>query len=139
MDDTDRELLRLLHRDARSPAAELARSLGVSRSTVQNRIDRLLADGVIAGFTVAPGQGHSPALIQAVVMIKLATGDSRQVIAKLKAMDEVETLTAVNGDFDFHLDIQVSSLPRLDEVLARIRRLPSVADTNTSICLNRFK
>ena len=139
MDETDRELLRLLFRDARTPAAELARLLDVSRSTVQNRIDRLLADGVISKFTIEMGQGHSQTLIRAIVMIKLETGDSRKLISRLKAINEVEALTAVNGAFDFHLDLQVSSLPRLDEVLSEIRRLPSIQDTNTSICLNRFK
>ena len=56
MDDTDRELLRVLSLDARRPAAELARELGVSRATVQNRIEKLKNSGIIKGFTVELGQ-----------------------------------------------------------------------------------
>ena len=41
LDDTDRRLLALLRHDGRLPAATLARHLGVSRGTVQNRLDRL--------------------------------------------------------------------------------------------------
>ena len=52
MDDTDRRLIALLRENARVPVAALAHLLKVSRGTVQNRIDRLTADGVIGGFTV---------------------------------------------------------------------------------------
>src|SRR6516162_8855226 len=52
MDDTDRRLIALLRDNGRSPVATLAHRLKVSRGTVQNRIDRLTADGVIGGFTV---------------------------------------------------------------------------------------
>ena len=53
MDDTDRRLIALLRENARVPVATLAHLLKVSRGTVQNRIDRLTADGVIGGFTGA--------------------------------------------------------------------------------------
>jgi DNA-binding Lrp family transcriptional regulator len=52
MDDTDRRLIALLRENSRVPVATLAHLLKVSRGTVQNRIDRLTADGVIGGFTV---------------------------------------------------------------------------------------
>ena len=45
MDDTDRRLIALLRDNARLPVATLAHRLKVSRGTVQNRIDRLTADG----------------------------------------------------------------------------------------------
>ncbi len=52
MDDTDRRLIGLLRENARLPVATLARRLKVSRGTVQNRINRLAAEGAITGFTV---------------------------------------------------------------------------------------
>ena len=61
MDSLDHQLLGLLRENARTPVATLATQLRVSRGTVQNRIDRLVADGVLLGFTVrtsAEGVGH---------------------------------------------------------------------------------
>ncbi|MBV8405752.1 MAG: Lrp/AsnC family transcriptional regulator, partial [Gammaproteobacteria bacterium] len=52
MDDTDRKLIGLLRNDARTSVASLAKALGVSRGTVQNRMVRLAADGTIVGYTV---------------------------------------------------------------------------------------
>ena len=55
LDERDRELLALLAEDARMPLTGLARRLGVARSTVQQRLARLEADGVIAGYSVRLG------------------------------------------------------------------------------------
>lgn len=52
MDSLDHQLLGLLRENARTPVATLATQLRVSRGTVQNRIDRMVADGVLLGFTV---------------------------------------------------------------------------------------
>jgi DNA-binding Lrp family transcriptional regulator len=46
IDDTDRVLLALLARDARMPAAELARRIGIARTTVQARIERPGSSGL---------------------------------------------------------------------------------------------
>ena len=52
MDDVDRQLIAMLRNDARTAVATLAKRLGVSRGTVQNRIDRMIAQGAILGFTL---------------------------------------------------------------------------------------
>ena len=49
MDATDRALLSLLRANARTSIAVLARKLGVSRGTVDNRITRLADDGIVVG------------------------------------------------------------------------------------------
>ena len=52
LDSQDLRLIGLLRENARMSVAQLAKQLGVSRGTVQNRIDRLIADNVLLGFTV---------------------------------------------------------------------------------------
>jgi len=52
MSDKDRQLLSILSENARMPTAMLARKLGLSRTTVQAKIERLERDGVIAGYGV---------------------------------------------------------------------------------------
>ena len=139
MDETDRELIRLLSLDARRPASELARDLGVSRPTIQNRIDKLKASGAITRFTIELGDQANGALIDALVLVKLKPGDSRSVVAQFAKLAGVEAITSSNGAFDFILELRVSSLQNLDHLLVDIRRMPMVADTNSSIRLNKFK
>ena len=52
MDDTDRQLVSLLRKDARTSVATLATKLGVSRGTVTNRMRKLEDDQVIVGYTL---------------------------------------------------------------------------------------
>src|SRR5256885_1234973 len=55
LDDTDRKMIALLRANARTPTAALARSLGLSRSAVQERLRRLERDQVIRGYTLTLG------------------------------------------------------------------------------------
>ena len=139
MDDVDRELLRFLTLDARRPASELARELGVSRVTIQNRIDKLKSTGAIKRFTIEGGENAQGALIEALVLATVEAGDSRKTLSQLKRMSEVVTLATANGAYDIVMEIRVSSLQRLDELLMDIRRMPMIADTNSIIRLKRFK
>lgn len=139
MNDKDTEILRKLTLNARISAAELGRALGMSRVTVQNRIDRLKASGVIARFTIELGDGTGSLLVEAAVLIKLKSGDSRPTVARLTRVDEVISLTSINGSFDLIAELRAGSLKQLDEVLASIRMLPAVVETNSNIRLNRFK
>ena len=55
LDKLDHDLIALLRKDARTPAAMLAKQLKASRSTVQNRIVRLQRAGVLLdGSGLAP-------------------------------------------------------------------------------------
>lgn len=56
MDDLDRDILGALRQNARLPVASLAAMTGASRATVSARIDRLVANGTIAAFTILTGR-----------------------------------------------------------------------------------
>ena len=58
MDSVDEELLIRLRANARTPIAELARGLGLSRTTVQSRLARLERSGVIAGYAVRLAEAY---------------------------------------------------------------------------------
>lgn len=55
MDDTDRELISLLRKDARMPVATLAAKLGVSRGTIDDGLRKLEDEQVIASLLGEPG------------------------------------------------------------------------------------
>jgi len=139
MDDIDRELLRLLTLDARQSATELGRILAVSRSTIQNRIDRLISQGVISRFTIELGEGHETPLVKAVLMIKVTSGDTRPLISKLKKISEIEVLTTINGAYDLMAELRAASLNKLDKVIFDVRSMQTVLDTNSYICLATYK
>ena len=92
--DKDRALLALLSENARMPVAELARKLGLSRTTVQARIERLEADGVIAGYGLRLSESYLSGLVRAHVLITIAPKALPGVTAALAAIKEVTRETA---------------------------------------------
>jgi DNA-binding Lrp family transcriptional regulator len=139
LDDTDRELIALLRNDGRTPAATLARRLGVSRGTVQNRIDRLLARGVILGFTVRLASEEGAAGVRAMMAIEVRSADTRAVVSALRRMPEVGRVHSTNGRWDLVAEIATADLAALDRALTGIRALKAVANSETSILLSELK
>lgn len=138
LDDLDRRLIGLLRNDARTPNATLARILGVSRGTVQNRIARLEAAGVILGFTVRLGAAEAAA-VRAMMAIEVRSADTRAVTAGLRRLPEVVRVHSTNGRWDLVAEIETADLATLDRTLTAIRALRAVANSETSILLAELK
>jgi DNA-binding Lrp family transcriptional regulator len=83
MDDLDHQLIALLRRDARMPVASLAKLLKVARGTVQNRIDRMLKRGDIAGFTVRVSAAEDAQRVRAVMTVAI---EGERAAATIKAL-----------------------------------------------------
>lgn len=134
-DARDLALLDLLRADAREPTASLARKLGLSRSAVQERIQRLERDGLIAGYTLRPGPDPFAQAITAHVMLSLDQRQGDRAVQALKALPEVRACLAVSGGFDLIAIVQAPSTEALDRLLDRIAALPAVARTSTAVVL----
>ncbi|MGB5345488.1 MAG: Lrp/AsnC family transcriptional regulator, partial [Woeseia sp.] len=89
IDETDQRLLSLLRSNARTPVVELARQLGISRATVQNRLRRLERDGVIRGYTVKVGSELETPAVRALMSISTENADEAEVIRRLRGNPRV--------------------------------------------------
>jgi DNA-binding Lrp family transcriptional regulator len=138
-DDLDRRLIGLLRENGRMPSATLARHLGVSRGTVQNRLDRLISAGVVLGFTVRLADEAGGAAVRAIMSIELRSADMRAVVAALRRMPGVGRVHSTNGRWDLIAEIATGDLAALDRTLTEIRALKPVANSETSILLSALK
>jgi DNA-binding Lrp family transcriptional regulator len=134
--DKDKKLLALLSEDARLPVATLARRLGLSRTTVQVRIERLEREGVIAGYGVRLSDAYLSDLIRAHVLITIAPKSLSAVTAELNAIHEVTALYSVNGPYDLIAMIAAPSIADLDRLIDRIGETQGVERTLSSIILS---
>ena len=139
LDDLDRRLIALLRQDSRAASATLARALGVSRGTVQNRIARLVEGGVLLGFTVRLSGEAGGAAVRAIMSIEVRSADTRAVVAALRRMPEVGRVHSTNGRWDSVAEIGTGDLAALDGALTAIRALKAVANSETSILLAELK
>jgi DNA-binding Lrp family transcriptional regulator len=135
LDDTDRALVAQLRENARAPTAELARRLGVSRTTVQSRLQRLERRGAVAGYTVVVPDEAEAALVRAHVLITLAPKQSAAIDAALRRIPEVRVLHSVSGPFDLIAIVAAGSIGELDALIDRIGALDGVERTTSAIVL----
>ena len=132
----DRRLLQALQRNARQTISELARELGLSRTTVQKRLGHLETSGVIAGYQVKLGSSYQSATFQAYVNLVVDPHYSTPIVAALQRMPEVEALYTVSGKIDLVAIMRVGSPAELDASLDRIGALEGVRDTDSAIVLS---
>lgn len=134
LDDLDRRLIAALRADARAPVAKLATILGVARGTVQARMDRLLTEGMLLGFTVRLRQDLDVG-IRAVMMIEVTGRSTAAVIRRLHGIPEVRSLHTTNGAWDLVADIRAESLADFDRVLLTVRMIDGILNSETSLLL----
>ncbi len=139
MDDTDRKLLSLLHGNARLPVASLATILGVSRATVQKRLDRLIEDGTIAAFTIETGAAAEPERVRAIMMIEIEGERSEPVLRALQRVPEISAVHTTNGRWDLVAELKTDGLDTFDKALRRIREMKGIASSETSLLLSTYK
>jgi DNA-binding Lrp family transcriptional regulator len=139
MDDTDHKLVGLLRQNARTPVATLARQLNVARGTVQNRLSRLEAEGVIVGYTVRLKPHVEEQRIRALMTVVVEGNRTEAVIKALRGEPAVSGLHTTNGRWDIVAELRSDSLEEFDRVLARIRLLEGISSTETSLLLSTWK
>ncbi|MDC9612171.1 Lrp/AsnC family transcriptional regulator, partial [Pseudoalteromonas sp. GABNS16H] len=96
----DQRLLLHLRQNARCSVSDLARALDLSRSTVQNRIAKLEASGVIRGYSVELGGEYTATQVEAHVLIKVFQKLTARTNAALEQISQVSQLYSVSGEYD---------------------------------------
>ena len=119
--------------DARLPAASLAQRLGISRATVRARIDRLVREGTIQGFTVTLKSMAASHVVRAIVMIEIEGQGADRIMRRLMGFPEVKRLFTTNGRWDVVAEIETESLEAFDEILRQTRNIEGIKSTETSL------
>lgn len=136
MDDLDRGIVAQLSQDARMSVAVLARRLKVARSTVQARLERLESSGAIAGYTLRLGDCARQGRIRATCLLAIEPRSQSAIIARLRALPEVEQVHTTSGRVDLLLHLAAESTSQLDDVLDHIGGLTGVRSSESLIHLS---
>jgi DNA-binding Lrp family transcriptional regulator len=134
--DRDDALLGLLKLNAREPIAVLARKLGVSRTTIQDRLKRLEESGVVAGYSLRLGKAAKAPGIAAFVTIYVEPRQATEVGKAVALVPQVETLHTVSGKFDLIALVRSQTSEDMDLVLDKISAITGVTDIETAVILS---
>ena len=139
MDDLDYGILDQLRQNARAGYGDIGAKVGLSASAVKRRVDRLLADGVIRGFTIhvdpaVEGRG-TEAFVELFCRGTVAPAELRRI---LSAVPEVVYAGTVTGGADAIVQMRSRDIPSLEDALERVRNAPNVDHTRSAIVLSRL-
>ncbi|MCT7377818.1 Lrp/AsnC family transcriptional regulator [Chelativorans salis] len=135
MDQIDERLITLLRHDARRGISDLALDLGVSRATVRARMVRLEQSGAIIGYTVVLRADAVDSPVRGIMMVEIEGRMADRVIHSLSGLAEVSAIHTTNGRWDIIVELGTAALADLDAVLRRIRLIPGIMASETSLLL----
>ena len=132
----DEDLIAALKANARAPVALLARQLGVSRTTVQDRLRRLEEQGVIAGYSVRLSRDQQNSGIAAHVAISVEPRRQIDVARTIAKMPQVEALYTVSGKVDFIALVRTATAQDMDRLLDQFGQVSGVREIETAVILS---
>jgi len=140
MDALDRKILDRLLEDGRAGYATIGDHVGLSAPAVKRRVDRLVGDGVIRGFTVVIDPEHMGWTTEAYVEVHCQGAISPDELrTAFEKVPEVHVAATVSGPADAILHIVARDVSDLERALERVRdETKNIAHTNTSIVLSRL-
>jgi DNA-binding Lrp family transcriptional regulator len=139
MDDADTRLIAELRRDGRAALSELADRLGLSRATVRARMERLVARGEIAGFTVVTRADVAQAPVRALMLIGIEGRGAERIMTRLAGLPAVQAVHSTNGKWDLIAELSAQTLEELDAVIFRVREIDGVMTSETNLLLSTRK
>ncbi len=135
MDELDQRLITLLRHNGRRSVSDLALELGISRATVRSRMERLERSGDIVGFTVILRADAVSLPVRGIMLIEVEGRAGDRVVDALAGFPEVSAIHTTNGRWDLVIELGATSLTEFDGVLRRIRLIPAVIASETSLLL----
>jgi DNA-binding Lrp family transcriptional regulator len=138
-DELDRQIVALLVENARASFGELGRRVGLSAPAVKRRVDRLLADGVITGFSARLDDEALGAGTEAFVELYCRSRTNpADILAMVAGLPDVVNAYTVTGDADALLHVKTASPAELEAVVEQVRAHQNAERTKTTIVLSRI-
>jgi DNA-binding Lrp family transcriptional regulator len=138
-DETDQRIVALLVANGRATFAEIGEVVGLSAPAAKRRVDRLVADGVITGFTALVDPGAVGATMEAFIELhcrgRTSPAALRAIVAPHPA---VRAAYSVTGEADALVHLHCAGVDELEGTLERIRADERVVRTSTVIVLSRL-
>jgi len=137
LDDIDRQIIDILRHDGRRTAPQLAIDLGIGRATAYNRLDRLIDDGVITGFSARVDHHAVGQTVAALVLVNVEQGRWQDLTPRLQELIGTEWVGVTAGQYDYAIIVRADSLDHLRDVaLKELQQVEGVRSAQTIVLLD---
>ena len=139
IDEIDRKMIDALREDGRRTAPMLAELIGIGRATAYHRFDRLVEQGLIAGFSARVDPHAVGWTVSAIVLVNVRQGLWRNLREDLSRLPGVQWLGVATGRFDFIMLVRADSLEHLRDVaLYELQQIEGVRSAETVVLLDEI-
>jgi Lrp/AsnC family leucine-responsive transcriptional regulator len=139
VDARDRKILSCLERNARLTYNEIGEEVGLSASSVHDRVRKLEAKGVIKGYRAEVDHLKVGFPITAIVSIALSPQSPPDIPALIAELPLVESCYSVAGDNSYALTVRAPSTKGLEELLDALRAKLEVTTRATVVLSTPFE
>jgi Lrp/AsnC family transcriptional regulator for asnA, asnC and gidA len=140
LDKLDSAILRLLQKNSRMSYQEMSKQTGISDATIQFRLKRMKARGIIDKFTVVANPALLGYAVMAVMLVQTDTDkhdDAKLALAKIPEITEVYSIL---GEYDLLIKVWAGSLTELNTVMnEKIRAVDGIEDLLEMVVVERVK
>jgi len=133
--EKDRQLLQLLQVNSRESNASLARTIGVSRATVQERIQRLENAGIIQGYSVKLNPAKLHRNIEAIVMVLAENKALKETFIELEKMPYIQAIHSLSGEWDWSLFVSAPTIEEFHNCISQMNQLNGIKSTVSHIIM----
>jgi Lrp/AsnC family leucine-responsive transcriptional regulator len=134
LDDRDRIILSILLKEGRASFKEMAARIALSPNAAAERVNRLLEDGIIRGFSATVDPGALGFGLQAFIDIKLQPGVSMETFEKaLRKVSGVREATVLTGSFDARVRVDCVDPAHLAHLIEELRTRAGVQETSSTV------
>lgn len=143
IDEKDELIINALRQDSNKPISRLSKEIGIPRATLQDRINKLVKQGIIKKFTIIPDFGKLGRPVTAFVMISFHPSpevSQRELARQIATLPEVEEVHLISGEWDILVKIRVKDVESAGSfVIDKIRSMKGVEKTETCVSFECVK
>lgn len=143
IDEKDELIINALRKDSNKPISRLSKEIGIPRATLQDRINKLVKQGVIKRFTVIPDFAKLGRPVAAFVMVSFHPSpeiSQRELARQIALLPEVEEVHLISGEWDILVKIRVKDVESAGSfVIDKIRTMKGVEKTETCVSFECIK
>jgi Lrp/AsnC family leucine-responsive transcriptional regulator len=137
LDALDLRILSLILKDGRTPAAQIAEQIGLSRPAVADRLEKLERQGVVLGTTAVVDPARLGKTITAFVSARGPTLTSAgwRRFRELMQSDEILEVHTVAGEDCYLMKVRADSIGGLNTLVQQLTTAPLSLATRTTIVM----
>jgi Lrp/AsnC family leucine-responsive transcriptional regulator len=141
IDETDRQILRILQSEARTTREEIAKRLGLSKSTVHYRIKKLEESGIIEGYYAKLNPARLGRGYEAVTLVRAKFSPSyhEKLGQKLAQLPGVWAVYFTLGDNDFTIMMRGIGRDDLMSAIENLTKIRGIERTSSQLVVKTIK